>query len=133
MSARTTAEAFFNNFVVHYGLPSRIHSDQGANFESRLIEELYTIKGIKKSRTTPYHPMGNGQCERFNRTLLDMLGTLNPDQKVDWKSHVATLVHAYNCTKHESTGYSPHFLLFGRHPRLPIDLAFGVNQSLNIF
>ena len=53
-------------------------------------------------------------CERFNRTLLGMLGTM---------------VHAYNCTRHESTGVSPYFLMFGRHPRLPIDLAFGINKD----
>jgi transposase InsO family protein len=67
--ARTVADAFYNNFILHYGIPERIHSDQGANFESTIIKELYTIMGMSKSRTTRYHPMGNGQCERFNRTL----------------------------------------------------------------
>ena len=108
-TAKTTAEVLFNQFIVHYGFPQRIHTDQGANFQSRLIKELCYIVGIEKSRTTPYHPMGNGMCERFNRTLLGMLGTLTPDQKTSWKSHVAPLVHAYNCTRHESTGTSPFF------------------------
>ncbi|XP_041350990.1 uncharacterized protein LOC121369973 [Gigantopelta aegis] len=129
MTARTTAEAFYHHFVMHYGIPLRIHSDQGANFESKLLKELCLILGMDKSRTTSYHPMGNGMCERFNRTLLNMLGTLNPNQKKDWKTHVAPLVHAYNCTRHESTGYSPFFLMFGREPRLPIDLAFGINTN----
>ena len=128
-TARTTAEAFFKNFITHYGLPQRIHSDRGANFESQLIKELCNITGIQKSRTTPYHPMGNGQCERFNRTLCDMLGTLEQDQKKDWKSFIGPMVHAYNCTKQETTGYSPFSLMFGREPRLPIDLAFGGDTS----
>lgn len=122
-TARTTADAFFRNFVVHYGLPHRIHSDQGANFESRLIKELCEITGIRKSRTTPYHPQGNGQCERFNRTLINMLGTLHKDQKRDWKSYLAPITHAYNCTKHDSTGYPPFELMFGRKPKLPVDLV----------
>ena len=80
-TARTTAEAFYNNFIIQYGIPTRLHSDQGANFESELIRELCNIMNIKKSHTTPYHPQGNSGPERFNRTLLDMLGTLEPHQK----------------------------------------------------
>ena len=121
-TARTTAQTLFNNFFVHYGFPARLHSDQGRNFESQIIKELCVLGGISKSRTTPYHPMGNGQCERFNRTLLEMLGTLDPKQKSDWRSYVAPLVHVYNCTRHETTRCTPYFLLFGREPRLAIDL-----------
>ena len=127
MSAKTTAELFFHNFVVHYGLPMRIHSDKGANFVGKVMTELCQLLKIDKSSTTPYHPMGNGMCERFNRTLCDMLGTLDPTAKRDWKTHIGPLVHAYNCTQHESTGYSPYYLMFGRHPRLPVDLAFGLD------
>lgn len=128
MTAKTTADIFYRNFVVHYGLPKRIHSDQGGCFESNIVKELCALTGIQKSRTTPYHPMGNGQCERFNRTLLNMLGTLEQDEKSDWKSHIGPLVHAYNCTRHETTGQSPFVLMFGREPRLPIDLAFGIDR-----
>lgn len=125
-TAKTTAKVLFEHFIVHYGFPARIHSDQGPNFESHLIGELCSLAGIEKSRTTPYHAMGNGMVERFNQTLLKMLGTLEDDQKADWKSHVSVLVHAYNATHHESTGYSPYFLMFGRHPRLAIDALLGL-------
>lgn len=125
-TAKTTARVLFDNFVVHYGFPARIHSDQGANFESAVVKELCSLAGITKGRTTPYHPIGNGMVERFNQTLLKMLGTLGDSQMADWKAHVPCLVHAYNATHHESTNYSPYFLMFGRHPRLAIDAFLGL-------
>ena len=128
-TAKLTAEVLWKNFILHYGFPRRIHSDQGANFSSKIIKELCAISGMQKSRTTVYHPMGNGMCERFNRTLLNMLGTLEESQKADWKSYVSAMVHAYNCTRHESTGYSPFRLMFGREPRLPIDLVLGIDTA----
>ena len=126
--AKTTAKVLFDNFIVHYGFPARLHSDHGRNFESSVIRELCSLAGVEKSWTTPYHGIGNGMAESFNQTLLNMLGTLENHQKEDWKSFVAPLVHAYNATKHDSTGYSPYFLMFGRHPRLAIDAYLGLNS-----
>ena len=121
-TARTIACVFFDSFIIHYGFPSRIHSDQGRNFENRIIKELCTIAGNKMTRTTPYHPMGNGCTERFNRTLISMLRTLEEEQKRNWKRFMPQLVHAYNCTHHSTTGASPYYLLFGRQPRLAADV-----------
>ena len=58
-----------------------------------------------------------------------MLGTLTPGQRKDWKSHVPALVHAYNCTKNAATGFSPYYLLFGREPRLPVDVEFCLQRG----
>ena len=128
-TALATAKLLWNNFILHYGFPSKIITDQGRNFKGELIDHLCQLAGVQKLRTSPYHPQTNGQCERFNGTLLNMLGTLTPEQKKDWKSHVPALVHAYNCTRNAATGFSPYFLLFGREPRLPVDVEFGLQRG----
>ncbi|XP_030613817.1 uncharacterized protein LOC115800532 [Archocentrus centrarchus] len=123
--AQTVAKCLWDHFIVHYGIPERLHSDQGPDFESHIIRELCKIMGIHKIRTTPYHPRGN-PVERFNRTLLSMLGTLEQKDKTQWRNFVKPLVHAYNCTKNDTTGFAPYELMFGRRPRLPVDLAFNL-------
>ena len=73
--------------------------------------------------------MGNGLTERFNRTLLTMLRTLEHAKKLDWKSSVSSLVHAYNCTNHDSTGFSPYEIMFGCKPKLPIYILFDLHSN----
>lgn len=127
--ATTVAKALWENLICHYGYPKHLLSDQGRDFESKVIKNLCELTGIKKIRTSPYNPRCNGQTERMNRTLLDMLGTLNHSQKQDWRKYVGPLSHAYNCIVHGTTGYSPYYLMFGRHARLPIDLMFGTDPD----
>ncbi|KAL0161439.1 hypothetical protein M9458_045164 [Cirrhinus mrigala] len=123
--AGTVARVLWRNFFCRFGFPAKLHADQGRNFESAIVKELCKCTGITKTHTTPYHPQGNGTTERFNRTLMNMLGTLEPHLKPRWHEHVDAMTHAYNCSRHDSTGYSPYYLMFGRHPRLPVDLIFG--------
>lgn len=123
--ALTVARTLWEQFLVHYGFPERLHSDQGRDFESQVIKELCVLVGTRKVRTSPYHPRGN-PVERYNRTLLSMLGTLKDDEKSKWQDYVRPLTHAYNCTRNEVTGFSPYELMFGRQPRLPIDIALGL-------
>ena len=123
--ASTVAQVLVTEWFYKFGVPSRIHSDQGRNFESILIQQLCSIYGVTKSRTTPYHPAGNGQCERFNRTLHNLLRALPTSRKRDWTSCLPQVVFCYNTTPHQSTGESPYFLLFGQDPRLPVDFLLG--------
>ena len=125
-TAQTTAKTLWDKYFVYYRFPEMIISDQGRNFESRVISELCKLGRVKKLRTSPYHPQSNGQCERFNATLLSMLGTLPPEGKATWTDKVGTLVHAHNSTKSAITGFSPHYLMFGREPKLPLDVTLGL-------
>lgn len=124
----TVASVLWEKSISNYGFPHRLHSDLGQDFESKVISDLCKMAKIDKTRTTPYHPKGNGQTERFNRTLLDMLGTLKDEKKHSWPEYVSPLVHAYNCSKHSTTGYAPYFLMFGRNLRRPVDVLFGIEN-----
>ena len=120
-SSKAAATELFNKFIPQFGLPHRIHSDQGPEFTSGLFKELHRLGGIEMSNTTPYHPMGNGLVERLNRSLKQMLQSLPEPHKKKWKEHLPSLMFAYNSTTHSTTGYSPFFLMFGRESKLPID------------
>ena len=128
-TATTTAKHLFDLMINDYGLPEKIHSDQGPAFESRLIKELCKMLGVQKTHTTPYHAMGNGQVERFNQSLINLLSTLPEEKKSRWRDYIGPMVHAYNCTVNDATGFSPFYLMFGRQPRLPIDVEFGLESE----
>ena len=129
--ADTVAKMLWQHVIQHYGFPLRLHADQGRNFESQLISELCKVSGIKKSKTTPYHPQGNGLTEKFNHTLLNMLGTLEAEQKADWKQYVNALAHAYNSTRHDSTGLCFFSTLcLADTPNLPIDIMFKLKPDV---
>ncbi|KAL7878192.1 hypothetical protein SRHO_G00048350 [Serrasalmus rhombeus] len=108
-----------------YGVPARLHSDCGRSLESALVHQLCDLYGVQKTHTTPYHPRGNGQCERFNRTMHNLLRTLSHEQKTRWPDYLPQLVFSYNSAVHQSTGESSHFLMFGQEPQLPIDFLLG--------
>ena len=122
--AKLVAQILYEWFISMFGAPAKLLSDQGANFTSALVEELCSAFGIQKCRTTAYHVQCNGQVECFHQTLFRMIGKLSTDKKAQWELHLPELLQAYNSTQSTVMGYSPHYLMFGRQPHLPVDFFF---------
>ena len=122
--ADTTARILYEEFIAIFGVPQRILSDNGKAFTSELVQELCDKFHIDRSFTTPFHAQCNGMVERTHQTLRRMIGKLDHERKENWPDHLPEIVHAFNSTRSSVTGYSPHFLMYGRRPRLPIDFFF---------
>ena len=99
-----------------------ILTDQGSNFTSALLQELYQMLGVKAIRTTPYHPQTDGLVERFNQTLKQMLRKLIEGEGRDWDKLVPYVLFAYREVPQASTGFSPFELVYGRDTRGPSDV-----------
>ena len=125
----TLAAVLTDEIVCTFGVPEAIHSDQGPNFVSGVIQSLCDRLGIERTQTTAYHPQGNGQVERFNRTLEDMLAKVISDNHRDWDDHLQKSLFAYRTAIHESTGYTPFLTTFGRTPNLPDDVLLRSRQA----
>ena len=125
-TAQMTARTLWDKFIVHYGLPKKFLTNQGWNLLCQLVADLCELMGMWKTWTSPYHLQTNGQCERFNSTLINMPGIFPREKKSEWKNHIGTLVHSYNCTRNSAMGLSSYYLMFGRQPHLPVDVALGL-------
>ena len=95
MEAETVAKIIVEQVLTRFGVPYAIHSDQGTQFESRLFSEVCKLFGIKKTRTTPYHPKSDGMVERFNKTLATMLSAYVDEHHKDWDVHLPYVMMAY--------------------------------------
>ena len=121
---RTAAEALCSGYFGLFGASAYLLSDKGKSFTTTVVEDLCTLYGVKKLRTSLYHAQTNGQVERMNQTLIHLIGKLDGDKKACWSKHLPNLLMAYNSTCSVVTGYSPHFLLFGRRSRILVDYLF---------
>ena len=120
--ALTVADVLVTEIFMRFGVPRVIHSDQGREFQSELMQKLTSLLGAVKSQTTPYHPQSDGLVERMNRSLIGMLLKVCDKHYENWDDHLPYLMCAYRSTMQESTGCSPNSVIFGREISLPIDL-----------
>ena len=126
-TAETVSWLLASQFLGRFGSPHRFHSDQGREFESKLMAEVCKLWEITKTRTTPYAPWSDGMVERANRTIQQMLATCYQENLSDWDLYVWAVAQRYNSTVHASTHCTPFrlFLSRGEEARLPVDLVYG--------
>ena len=126
MKAETVADLLIERVVAYHGVPLSILTDQGTMFESQLFGHFCETLQIKKMRTSTYRPQGNGLNERTNRTMQQILKTLKlTNSESEWDSLLPLVMIIHNANKSSSTEYSPHEVIFGRFPRMPLDMLCG--------
>lgn len=96
--AETTTRRHVYDFIARFGAPLELHTDQGRNFESCFFKSVCKLLQVTKTRTTPYHPASNGQVERFNRTLLQMIRCYVDQNQKNWDEQLSFLASAYRCS-----------------------------------
>lgn len=132
MEAQTVAKILVEEVFAKLGVPRILHSDQGRQYESNLFQELCALLHIEKTRTSPYHPQSDGMVERFNKTLATMLSAYVNDHQTNWDESLPYVMQAYRSAVHETTGYTPNFLMLGRETTTPLDLMYELPGDLKI-
>lgn len=127
MAAETVAKAMFRNWIARFGVPLRLTSDQGKNFESNLFTELNKLLGIQKFRTTAYHPQANGILERWHRTLKNSIKCHGNPR---WTETLPTILLGLRSIVLQNLNASPAELVYGTNLRLPYFYFDKIKQSL---
>ncbi|CAF0917660.1 unnamed protein product [Rotaria sordida] len=120
-NAKAAAEMLFEDIILKHGAIRCIQSDQGSHFRNELLSAITQLTGCKQIFSIPYHPMSNGQVERFNSTFCDQLKKYYHDNINDWDIYLQSIVWAYNSSIHSITGFIPYELAFNRRLISPFE------------
>jgi len=131
--AETVAKVLFFEIFTRHGAPRRLISDRGTSFLNAVVEKVNALFGVLKVNTSAYHPQTDGLVERFNNTLLNIIRSyIENESHINLVDHIKGLLFSYRTAVHPSTGFTPFFLLYNRHPVLPIDLQLRINSSNDV-
>ncbi|GJP86111.1 hypothetical protein CLOP_g16170 [Closterium sp. NIES-67] len=121
-TARTeeTAQLFVRHIISQHGIPTTLISDRDPKFTSKFWKELMSLLGTKLAMSSAYHPQTDGQTERLNQIVEQLLRAACKDDISKWDLHLPVLEFAYNNATHAATGQTPFFLCYGRHPLTPL-------------
>ena len=120
--ATVIARLLVDDIIARYGAPKVLLFDRGKNFLSKLVAEVCKIFQIHKVNTSSYHPQTDGLVERFNSTLCQSLSMFVAKDQKDWDEYIPFILFAHRTSNCEAIGDSPFYVLYGREPRLPVDV-----------
>ena len=122
ISALETVELLADRLVRYHGIPKVLISDRDPRFVSEVYRQMCKRFSIKRAMSSAYHPQSDGQTERVNRTLEQMLRTYIQTNEAEWETLLPAMELAYNCTTHNSVGLSPFEIMIGENPIRAQDL-----------
>jgi hypothetical protein len=131
VTAPDLAKLFFKEIIRLHGIPSSIISDRDPRFTSSFWQQIWKQLGTKLAMSTAYHPQTDGQTERANRTIEEMLRAYVNRKQNDWDQYLTAIELAYNNSKQASTGYSPFYLNYGQHPSIPLSKLIDSENNNN--
>src|SRR3954451_11033268 len=120
-NAHSIAQFIYDEIICRHGVPQELTSDRGSEFCNELIDVLSKTYKIKHIRTTAYHPQGNGQVERTNRTLKDILSKLVIEYHKPWDQYLTSALFAIRTLQQSSTHFSPYEIVHGDSACLPFE------------
>jgi hypothetical protein len=120
-TATTAAHFITEEVILKYGTPKCILTDNGTHFTASMMSELFKRIGVTHLYSTPYHPMTNGQIERYNATMDAKIAALSNEKRTNWDEQLPFVTFNYNTCIHTTTGQIPFEMMYGRSPILPFD------------
>ena len=124
VEATVIARLLIDEIISRHGAPRVLLSDRGTNFLSKVVAEVCKIFQIQKVNTSSYHPQTDGLVERFNSTLCQSLSMYVSKNQKDWDEFIPLILFAHRTSVLDAIGDSPFYVLYGREPRLPIDVKY---------
>ena len=120
-TAATAARFVTEEVILKYGTPKCILTDNGTHFTASMMSNLFKRIGVTHLYSTPYHPMTNGQIERYNATMDSKIAALSNENRTNWDEQLPFVTFNYNTSIHTTTGQIPFEMMYGRMPILPFD------------
>jgi hypothetical protein len=122
VTAEEVATLFRQEVVRHFGVPKGIISDRDPRFTADFWKSLMAQLGTKLNMSSANHPETDGQSEKANQVVEDMVRAYVSPYQDDWDDHLVSCEFAYNDSENASHRYTPFYLVHGRHPNVPLNM-----------